>query len=57
MNKSTLFFGIDIAKDSFDIYSESVGYKSYPNTKEGFKLFFKTLELNSFCIMEATGCI
>ena len=36
MNKSTLFFGIDIAKDSFDIYSESVGYKSYPNTKEGF---------------------
>lgn len=56
MNKSTLFFGIDISKDSFDVYSESLGYKSYPNRKSGFKTFLKVLETNSFCVMEATGC-
>ena len=56
MNKSTLFFGIDISKDSFDVYGKSLGYKSYPNTKEGFEAFFRTLELHSFCVMEATGC-
>lgn len=30
MNKSTLFFGIDISKDSFDVYSDKMGlYLSY----------------------------
>ena len=41
MNKSTLFFGIDISKDSFDVYGNALGHKSYPNTRLGFKSFVK----------------
>lgn len=55
MNKSTLFFGIDISKDSFDVYSDQFGYSSYANTKTGFKSFLKVLGQNSHCVMEATG--
>ncbi len=56
MNKSTLFFGIDISKDSFDVYSDHIGHISYSNTNEGFKSFLKVLDTNSHCVMEATGC-
>tara|TARA_R100001369_G_C3293103_1_gene164278 strand:- start:39 stop:998 length:960 start_codon:yes stop_codon:yes gene_type:complete len=56
MNKSTLFFGIDISKDCFDVYGDPLGHKSYPNTKEGFKSFLKVLNTASYCVMEATGC-
>ena len=56
MNKSTLFFGIDISKDSFDVYGKALGHKSYPNTRLGFKSFVKELSVNSHCVMEATGC-
>lgn len=56
MNKSTLFFGIDISKDSFDVYSDKMGYNSYSNTKDGFKAFLKVLNRASHCVMEATGC-
>jgi transposase len=56
MNKSTLFFGIDISKDCFDVYSDQMGYNSYSNTKDGFKIFLKVLGKTSHCVMEATGC-
>jgi transposase len=56
MNKSTLFFGIDISKDCFDVYGDSLGHKSYPNTKEGFRSFLRVLDKSSHCVMEATGC-
>jgi transposase len=56
MNKSTLFFGIDISKDSFDVYSDHIGHISYSNTNEGFKSFLKVLDTNCHCVMEATGC-
>ena len=56
MNKSTLFFGIDISKDSFDVYGKVLGHKSYPNTELGFRSFIKELGSNSHCVMEATGC-
>ena len=56
MNKSTLFFGIDISKDSFDVYNDKTGYNSYSNTKGGFKAFLKVLNRTSHCVMEATGC-
>lgn len=56
MNKSTLFFGIDISKDSFDVYGADLGHKSYPNTRVGFKALLNALEGNSHCVMEATGC-
>ena len=56
MIKSTLFFGLDISKDSFDVYGGALGHKSYPNTKEGFRSFSKVLGADSYCVMEATGC-
>lgn len=56
MNKSTLFFGIDISKDSFDVYGKELGHKSYPNTRAGFNSFKKVLDDDSYCVMEATGC-
>lgn len=56
MNKSTLFFGIDISKDRLDVYGKELGHKSYPNTKEGYKCFVKTIPKESYCVMEATGC-
>ncbi len=56
MNKSTLFFGIDISKDYFDVYSKELVQKSYPNTKEGYKRFATTITDTSYCVMEATGC-
>ena len=56
MNKSTLIFGIDISKDTFDVYGSRLGHKSYANTKEGFSSFLKVLDGNSHCVMEATGC-
>jgi len=55
MNKNTLFFGIDISKDSFDVYSHSIGHKSYPNSKNGFRSFLNVLNTSSHCVMEATG--
>ena len=55
MNKSTLFFGIDISKDSFDVYNDQLGYASYPNTLKGFKSFLKVLGEQPHCVMEATG--
>ena len=56
MNKSTLFFGIDISKDRFDVYGDPLGHRSYPNTREGFSSFLKVLDRSSHCVMEATGC-
>lgn len=56
MNKSTLFFGIDISKDGFDVYGKELGHKSYPNTERGFRSFGKHLNEGSHCVMEATGC-
>ena len=56
MNKNTLFFGIDISKDVFDVYNEELGHKCYNNNEKGFKAFAKVLTNNSHCVMEATGC-
>ena len=56
MNKSALFFGIDITKDGFDVYGKELGHKSYPNSERGFRSLEKDLNEDSHCVMEATGC-
>lgn len=56
MNKNTLIFGIDISKDSFDVYSSKHGYQSFTNDQLGFKGLAKCLDKASYCVMEATGC-
>jgi len=56
MNKSTIFIGIDISKDTFDIYDPIQGHNQFSNDAKGFRSFFKTLGTDYWCVMEATGC-
>jgi len=56
MNKSTTIFGIDISKDSFDVWSSELGHKKFSNNLCGFKDFKKELSKSSWCVMEYTGC-
>lgn len=56
MNKSTIFVGIDISKDVFDIYDSVQGHLQFTNNIKGFKSFIKSLSKDHWCVMEATGC-
>jgi len=56
MNKSTIFIGIDISKDTFDIYDPIQGHCQFTNNVKGFRSFYKTLSSDHWCVMEATGC-
>lgn len=56
MNKSTIFIGIDISKDVFDVYDSTQGHCQFTNNAKGFGSFFKTLCSHHWCVMEATGC-
>ena len=56
MNKSTIFIGIDISKDVFDVYDPIQGHNQFSNDVKGFKSFIKTLGADHWCVMEATGC-
>lgn len=56
MNKSTIFVGIDISKDVFDVYTSEEGHLQFTNNVSGFKSFAKVLSQSHWCIMEATAC-
>ena len=55
MNKSTVFFGIDISKDVFDVTDSNGEYYQFENNHRGFKKLLKSLDDTSHCVMEATG--
>ena len=55
MNIDTNYVGIDISKDSFDIFSGDLGHKKYSNDKKGFKEFKKLIDRSHWCLMESTG--
>lgn len=55
MDKDTLYFGIDISKDVFDVTDSNKCYFQFENNHKGFKKFLKLLDQNSHCVMEATG--
>ena len=55
MNKNTEFFGIDISKDVFDVFSLEMGHNQFSNNEKGFKQFIKKLSKGSLVVMEATG--
>lgn len=55
MNKYTNYVGIDVSKDSFDVYDAQQGYSKYANKLAGFRAFTKMLEQQDWCVMEATG--
>lgn len=56
MNKINQIIGIDISKDTFDVWIIGKGHLCFPNTTNGFKSFQKHLMSNAWCAMEATGC-
>jgi len=56
MNKSTIFVGIDISKDVFDVYDSREGHLQFPNDVSGFRSFTKGLTPLHWCVMEATAC-
>jgi len=55
MNKSTTIFGIDISKDTFDVWNQVLGHKKFSNDLKGFKEFKKWLSDSPWCVMEYTG--
>jgi transposase len=55
MNKDIKYFGIDISHLVFDVTDSDGNYYQFKNSLIGFKKFVKLLDLNSHCVMEATG--
>lgn len=56
MNKVKHYVGIDISKDTFDVFDTKDHHRRYSNDIKGFKSFLRALEDSSCCVMEATGC-
>tara|TARA_B100000508_G_scaffold139254_1_gene136865 strand:- start:301 stop:1284 length:984 start_codon:yes stop_codon:yes gene_type:complete len=48
-------FGIDVSKDTFDVYGENMGHAQFSNDGKGFKSFSKLLKGEPHCVMESTG--
>lgn len=55
MDKSTLIVGIDISKNSFEVYDNQLGHRQFDNTSSGFKCFQSELPEDVWIVMEATG--
>ncbi|MDO6745421.1 IS110 family transposase [Tenacibaculum soleae] len=55
MTKDLKYFGLDISKDVFDLCDNNVTYYQFKNSVSGFKKLTKLLDLNTVCVMEATG--
>ncbi len=47
--------GMDVSKDSFDVYSAEGGHARYSNDTEGFSALSGTLSGDHHCVMESTG--
>jgi transposase len=55
MNKDIKYFGIDISHLVFDVTDSEGNYHQFKNTPAGFNKFGKLLDIDSHCVMEATG--
>lgn len=55
MNKVTNFFGIDVSMRTFDVSTSDQKHFQFSNDTEGYRKFFKLLDAESHCVMEATG--
>ena len=55
MNKDIKYFGIDISHLVFDVTDSDGNYYQFKNNPIGFKKFIKPLDIDSHCVMEATG--
>jgi len=55
MDKNNTFFGIDISKDVFDVMDPEENHYQFENNVKGFRKFSRLLNLQTTCVMEATG--
>lgn len=55
MSKVKTFYGVDISKDTFDVYSSLGVHSSFTNNYAGYKSFVKLLSQGDHIVMEATG--
>ena len=55
MYKSKHFIGIDISKETFDVWDLPTGHHCYTNDSKGFRSFYKLMQDNTHCVMESTG--
>lgn len=55
MNKSNEFIGIDVSKDTFDIWNPLIGHHCITNDAKGFKELLKLISVDYWCVMESTG--
>ena len=55
MNKGIKYYGIDISHLVFDVTDSDGNHYQFNNSSSGFKKFTKLLDLDSHCVMEATG--
>ena len=55
MNKDIKYFGLDISYLVFDVTDSNGNYYQFKNNEFGFKKFTKLLNIESHCVMEATG--
>jgi len=55
MDKNTNFIGIDISKNTIDVWLPAKGHFTLLNSKKGFKELLKLIETDDWCVMEATG--
>lgn len=49
------FIGVDISKDSFEVFGLKSGKSSFSNQKKGFTSFSDKLSANSWVVIEASG--
>ncbi|WP_026811331.1 IS110 family RNA-guided transposase [Arenibacter latericius] len=55
MKKDIKYFGIDISHLVFDVTDSDGNYYQFKNNPSGFKKFIRLTDINSHCVMEATG--
>ncbi len=55
MSKDKTIFGIDISKNTFDVMDSDGKHSQFENNTKGFVAFLKLLNIDSHCVMEATG--
>nr|WP_225312490.1 transposase [Tamlana haliotis] len=55
MNKYVNYFGIDISHLVFDVTDSYGNHYQFKNNTSGFSKFIKFLDVDSHCVMEATG--
>lgn len=55
MNEDSGIYGIDVSKETFDVFFQENNHRVFDNDLSGFKKFKKKIKTNSLCVMEVTG--